>query len=273
MTLDPLRSGLTRPPKYGMLMDALRVRIRTGTYRIGEMIPSEPQLQAEFRVSRVTVRRAIDELAREGLLRKEQGRGTYVHSPEITQPLNTLIGVTETMQSMGLVPDDLDVYLAREPVPPSIGALLRLEPGSDAWHLTRLRASEGSPICLIDNYIVPKHVPGLSREVLLRSLYATYEHYFGLSLDRGEELVEAKAATETDAVKLQVRRGTPILVVTRTTYLEDGEPIEVAVVRSRSDRYRYAITLTGRPIRSPEPAWPVDVDGPAVPSKVEAEPR
>jgi Transcriptional regulators len=207
-------------------------------------------------VSRVTVRRAIDELGREGLLRKEQGRGTYVHSPEITQPLNTLIGVTETMQSMGLVPEDLDVSLAIEPVPESIGALLRLERGRDVWHLIRLRASEGLPICLIDNYIVPEHVPGLSLEILLQSLYATYERYFGLSLERSEELVEAKAATEIAAVRLQVRRGTPILVVTRTTYLENGEPLEVAVVRSRSDRYRYAITLTGRPNQSREQGWP-----------------
>ncbi len=256
MTLAPCLVRVTRPLKYGMLMDALRARIRSGAYRVGELIPSEPQLQAEFGLSRVTVRRAIDELAREGLLRKEQGRGTYVHSPEITQPLNTLIGVTETMQSMGLVPADLDVDLSVEPVPASIGALLRLEPGADVWHLTRLRVSEGSPICLIDNYIVPAHVPGLSLKILLRSLYATYERHFGLSLERGQELVEAKAATEIDAVKLQVRRGAPILVVTRTTYLEGGAPIEVAVVRSRSDRYRYAITLTGRPSQPRDPGWP-----------------
>lgn len=269
MNLDPRLPGVSRPPKYGLLMDVLRARVRTGTYRIGEMIPSEPQLQAEFGVSRVTVRRAIEELAREGLLRKEQGRGTYVHSPEITQALNTLIGVTETMQSIGLVPEDLDVSLGLEPVPESIGALLRLERGREVWHLVRLRASEGSPICLIDNYIVPEHVPGLSVEILLQSLYATYERVFGLSLARGEELLEAKAATEFDAVRLQVRRGAPILVMIRTTYLESGEPVEVAVVRSRSDRYRYAIALTGRPNPSREQGWPLQTGQKVVSSRSE----
>jgi GntR family transcriptional regulator len=200
------------------------------------------------------------------LLRKEQGRGTFVHSPEITQPLNTLIGVTETMQSMGLTPEDLDVSLTIEPASAMIAARLGTELGADVWHLVRLRASDGSPICMIDNYIVPAHVPGLSLEILLQSLYTTYERYFGLSLGRGEELVEAKAATEIDAVRLQVRRGTPILVVTRTTFLENGEPIEVAVVRSRSDRYRYAITLTGRPIRPRDLDWPIEADRPALSS-------
>lgn len=271
MRMDPRLPGVSRPPKYGLLMDALLARIRTGTYRVGERIPSEPQLQAEFGVSRVTVRRAIDELARKGLLRKEQGRGTYVYSPEITQPLNTLIGVTETMQSMGLVPEDLDVSLAIEPVPESIGALLRLDDGADVWHLTRLRASEGTPICLIDNYIVPKHVPGLSAEILLQSMYATYERIFGLSLARGEEIVEARAASDLAAVKLGVRRGAPILVVTHTMFLDSGEPLEVAVVRSRSDRYRYKVTRTGRPSQASAQDWPLQPGQPALSSPIEGD--
>lgn len=271
MSLDPRLPGVSRPPKYGLLMDALRARVRSGTYRVGEMIPSEPRLQAEFGVSRVTVRRAIDELAREGLLRKEQGRGTYVHSPEITQPLNTLIGVTETMQSMGLVPEDLEVSLSLEPVPESIGALLRLDPSAEVWHLFRLRASEGSPICLIDNYIVPKHVPGLSVEILLQSMYATYERIFGLSLARGEEIVEARAASDLAAVKLGVRRGAPILVVTHTMFLDSGEPLEVAVVRSRSDRYRYKVTRTGRPSQARAQGWPLRTGQPALSSPIEGE--
>lgn len=246
-----------QPPKYGILMEELRARVRDGRYRVGDLIPSEPQLQAEFGVSRVTVRRAIDELAREGLLRKEQGRGTYVHSPEITQDLNTLVGVTETMYAMGLVPEDLSTQLFLEAAPDPIAQMLGLQTGDAIWHLVRRRGSDGVPINLTDNFIVPRLVPGLSRDLLLQSLYATYERVFGLTLVRGEEIVEAKAAGEIDAALLQVRRGAPILVVTRTTFLDSGDAIEVAIVRSRSDRYRYAIRLAGRPL--------VEVPSPVVP--------
>lgn len=236
-----------QPPKYGRVMDELRERISGGAYRVGTRIPSEPELQAEFRVSRVTVRRAIEELAREGHLRKEQGRGTYVRQPEITHTLNTLVGVTETMYAMGLVPEDIDLQLFREPVPPGIATTLRLEPDTEIWHLVRRRGADGVPINLTDNYTNPGLVPGMSREVLLPSLYATYERVFGLTLATGEEIVEAKAADEIEASHLEVRRGAPILVVTRVTYLDTGQPIEVAIVRSRSDRYRYSVTLHGRP--------------------------
>lgn len=247
--MQPERPVLrVQPPKYGLVMDELRARISDGAYRVGSRVPSEPELQQEFRVSRVTVRRAIEELAREGLLRKEQGRGTYVRRPEITHTLNTLVGVTETMYSMGVVPEDIDLQLFREPVPPKIAAPLSLEPGTEVWHLVRRRGADGVPINLTDNYTNPRLVPGMSRDVLLPSLYATYERIFGLTLAKGEEIVEAKAADEIEASHLEVRRGAPILVVTRVTFLDTGEPIEVAIVRSRSDRYRYSITLHGRPM-------------------------
>ena len=234
-------------PKYALVMDALRRRISAGVYRLGEAIPRESSLQAEFGVSRITVRRAIDELAREGLLRKEQGKGTFVRAQEITQLLNALTGVTETMVAMGLAPADRELELRMEPAAESIAQLLGLEPGAEVWHLSRLRVSGDAPICLIDNYIRPEHVPGFSTGILLQSLYWTYERRYGLSLARGEEIVQAQAATGLDAARLQLQSGKPILVVTRTTFLQNGQPLEVAIVRSRPDRYRYGVTLTGRP--------------------------
>ena len=235
-------------PKYGQLMDALRARIRAGVYQIGDLIPAESRLQAEFGVSRITVRRAVDELAREGILLKEQGRGTYVSRVlEITQGLNTLSTVTDTLLQMGLTPENVEIALAMEEASESLAAALQIEPGAPIWHLFRLRSAHSTPICLTDNYILPDHVPGFSRELLRASLYETYEQVYGLTLARGEEIVTAGAATPEEAAKLDLRPGAPLLIVARTTYLDSNQPIERAIVRSRPDRYHYAVTLTGRP--------------------------
>jgi GntR family transcriptional regulator len=245
----PYAVGAGRP-KYGQLMDALRARIRAGVYQIGELIPGESRLQAEFGVSRITVRRAVDELAREGILLKEQGRGTYVsRALEITQGLNTLSTVTDTLLQMGLTPENVTIRLEMEEAGESVAAALQIEPGAPVWHLTRLRGAHRTPICLTDNYILPDHVPGFSTELLRASLYETYEQVYGLTLARGEEIVTAGAATPEEAAKLDVRPGAPLLVVIRTTYLDNNQPIERAIVRSRPDRYRYAVTLSGRPRR------------------------
>lgn len=237
-------------PKYGQLMDALRARIRAGVYQIGDLIPPESRLQTEFGVSRITVRRAVDELAREGILLKEQGRGTYVaRALEITQGLNTLSTVTDTLVGMGLTPENVELTLAMEDAGEAVAASLQVQPGTPVWHLFRLRSAHRTPICLTDNYILPAHVPGFSTELLRASLYETYEQVYGLTLARGEEIVTAGAATPEEAAKLDLRPGAPLLVVVRTTFLDNNQPIERAIVRSRPDRYHYAVTLTGRPRR------------------------
>jgi GntR family transcriptional regulator len=242
----PYAAGAGRT-KYGQLMDALRARIRAGVYQIGDLIPGESRLQAEFGLSRITVRRAVDELSREGILIKEQGRGTYVsRAPEITQGLNTLSTVTDTLLQMGLTPENAEITLEMEEAEESVAAALKIEPGAPVWHLFRLRSAHRTPICLTDNYLLPDLVPGFSTELLRASLYETYEQVYGLTLARGEEIVTAGAATPEEAAKLDIRPGAPLLIVIRTTYLDNNQPIERAIVRSRPDRYRYAVTLTGR---------------------------
>ncbi len=237
-------------PKYSQLMDTLRARIRSGVYQVGDLVPPESKLQAEFGLSRVTVRRAVDELAREGLVYKEQGRGTFVaRNIEITQGLNTLSTVTDTLRAMGLVPENGETTLAMEAADPEIAKSLHVDPGSEIWHLFRLRTAKGSPVCLTDNYIRPNYVPGFSLRQLRASLYETYEIVYGLTLARGEEIVTAGEASAEEAAKLSIHTGASLLIVRRITYLSNNRPIEVAIVRSRPDRYRYSVTLTGRPPR------------------------
>jgi GntR family transcriptional regulator len=113
---------------------------------------------------------------------------------------------------------------------------------------------DGEPLCIMVNYLNARFVPGLARLGLAgESLYATLEQRYRLTLERAEDTVEARECTEEEANVLGVTAGTPVIQVTRVTYLPDDVPLEVVFATSRADRYQYRVALRGRPGRSGPP--------------------
>lgn len=236
----------TPVPLYYQLKTILVQRISSGDYQVGDVVPSEVELQAEFDLSRITVRRAIDELVREGLLHKVQGKGTFVARPKVTQPLNSISSVTETMVALGMNPVDLQREWRRRVPPPEVAADLQLKPGQEATYLWRLRGSGAEPICILENYIVPDVLPELPESKEFVSLYHTFEQKYHVTIARAQEVVESVAASAAQAELLEVRRGFPLLRVYRVTFADDGRPLEASINHSRSDKYRYTVQLFGR---------------------------
>ncbi len=235
-------------PLYYQLADAIKLRIEANEYAVGDSIPPEPELERRFRVSRVTVRNAIDLLVSQGLLVKRPGKGTFVRAAKVTQPLNVITSWTETMLARGMKVETAELRVEEKEPPVEVSKALGLPPGQAVVEIYRLRLANGQPISYMTNYLVPSiGRPLMELGITGESLYRTLEEKLGVILATAEEIVEAQAADREQATRLGVKRGFPLIRVTRVTSDPEGVPIEYVTVVSRADRYQYSVHLAGRP--------------------------
>ena len=243
-------------PLYAQLREALQREIET-VMKPGDALPTEAELGQRFGVSRITIRRAMDELVAEGLVVRQQGRGTFVRKPPITQELTELLSWTSAMRRLGFSPETMRCEIDVIEPPRAIGAMLNLAPGERVVRVRRLRGAAGGVICIMSNYVPASLLPDLPRTGLRDdSLYATLLAH-DLRPARIEDTVEARPATTAEAELLQIDPGSPLLQITRLSSDATGRPLDVAVVSSRADRYRYSVRYTARagkdllPVASP----------------------
>ncbi|MCR4401502.1 MAG: GntR family transcriptional regulator [Firmicutes bacterium] len=238
-------------PLYYQLAEEIRSRIESNEYVIGEAIPPEPELEQLFRVSRVTVRNAIDLLVSQGLLVKRPGKGTFVRAAKVTQPLNVISSWTETMLARGVKVETRELRVEEKLPPARVAEVLCLQPDEPVVEVFRLRMANGEPMTLMTNYLVTSiGRPLMKIGVTDESLYRVLEEKLGVVLASAEEIVQALAADGEQAKRLGVKRGFPLIQVARVTYDSEGTPIEYVTVVSRADRYQYSVHLAGRPKRS-----------------------
>ncbi len=232
-------------PLYAQVREALRNDL--AQMEPGQAIPPEPELEARFQVSRITVRKAIDDLVIEGLLVRQQGRGTFVQRPKLTHELNMITSWTEQLMALGYTPRTLPLEIEEIDPPQRVAYNLGLGPRQRVFALRRLRLVAEEPVTLMVNYLPAQLVPGLDAKVSRReSLYETLEQEYGLIPARAVDTVETRSATDDEAKRLKIEHWAPVLCVTRVSYLGDGRPLEVGIAISRGDRYQYRVELRGR---------------------------
>ena len=202
-------------------------------------------------MSRVTVRKAIDLLVSQGLLVKRPGKGTFVRAAKVTQPLNVITSWTETMVARGMRVETAELRVEEKIPPARVAEALRLQPDEPAVEVYRLRLANGEPVTIMTNYLITSiGRPLMKVGVTGESLYRILEEKLGVTLATAEEIVQALAADGEQAKRLGVKKGFPLIQVTRVTYDPEGMPIEYVTVISRADRYQYSVHLAGRPKRS-----------------------
>ena len=124
----------SRPiPLYYQVKESLLEKIKSRQFKVGDLIPSESELQEKYKVSRITIRRAIQELVQEGHLYTKQGKGTFVSRPKVSQELNLITSWAETMAEMGMRPETKKIEYTEETVPVSIAGLLNIPIGDKVY--------------------------------------------------------------------------------------------------------------------------------------------
>ena len=235
-------------PLYHQVKQTLKDRIGRQIYPVGTPIPTELELSEQFGVSRITIRRALDELAAEGLLQKQQGRGTFVQQPRVTQELNQITCWTEAIQAQGLRPRTARMKCVRERANAEIAGLLGVSTDQEVVRIERLRYGGKEPVSLMTNYLLAYLVPNLEEDGLdHESLYHVLEERYHIKFGKAMELVQAREADAAEAKALKIEPGSPVLCVRRVTLDPNDVPFEVVYVTSRADKYQYAVTLICRP--------------------------
>ena len=231
-------------PRYYQLKEIIREHVRSGAWTPGEPIPSERELSERYGISRMTVRQSVSELVNEGLLYRQQGRGTFVARPRISQQLLRLTGFTEDIGTRRQRPGARVLEAAMRPCDETVAERLRIKPGQPVFYLRRLRLADAEPLALETSIVGFIGCERLLDDDLERdSLYRLLETAYGQRLVEAEQEVEAGVAAAPEAVALGIAPGDPVLLTRRLTYTERRRPIEYAVSVYRGDKYTFYTRL------------------------------
>jgi GntR family transcriptional regulator len=225
-------------PLYAQLKAAIDERIDSGAWAPEGQVPSERDLCEQFRVSRITVRHTLHQLVTEGRLVRIHGRGTYVASSPLKKQLLPLVGFSEDMLSRGQRPGARVLRFETTIASLAVAQALQLASGEGVVLLRRLRLANGRAMALETVHLPEKLFPDLIGESLEdRSLYALLRRKYGLQPGRALQQWQAVACPPADAKVLDLRKGSPVLQINRTTYDQHGRPFEYLQSFFRGDKY------------------------------------
>jgi GntR family transcriptional regulator len=226
-------------PLYAQLADVLRKQVRDNRLPPNTQLPSERELCERHSISRITVRKALDELLHEGLVYTCVGKGTYVAEPKLSEELQPLSSFTEDMQRRGMVASSQVLEAAIVPCDDFLAARLHVPRGAEVINLHRLRLADGLPIA-IQRACLPHHLcPDLLQyDFSSRSLLDVLRTEYGLKLAGADTSIEAALARSDEIRLLQLSSPAAVLISEQTTYLDSGVVIEWTRSVFRGDRYR-----------------------------------
>lgn len=227
-------------PAYRRIQNSIRKRIETGKLRPGDVVESERELAKLHKVSLMTARHALADMAREGLVERRHGAGTFVAPPKIH--FNKLMSYTEQMASRGLAARSKIVLMSSEEHDPEISARLSLPSGSQLSVVQRVRQAGEEPFALETCYLSASEFPQLAGPALERgSLFSTLEREYGLTLAYADEEIDATDADQRTAELLSIPRGTSMLRIRQLIYSTKGVPAIYVVGLYRSGRHTLMI--------------------------------
>lgn len=224
--------------RYLDVADALRARIAAGD--LGPL-PSEAELGAEFDVSRVTVRRALEALRDEGLVTSRRGAGWFVAVDPVRQPLGRVTTVESALEAAGARSSRRVLEFAFEQAPSDVAKLLGVAADDEVLRVTRLNLADDEPFAIVTVWVPGSLGAHLSRADVERSTFYELLPRFGVEPGRVVQTITAVAATREEARRLRVPSGSPLLACRRVTYDRAGHAVIVAEHRYAAHRTAFEV--------------------------------
>lgn len=232
--------------RYCQIASALEADILSGRLKAGDRIPSERTMAEEMGISRMTARKALQELASRGMLKTLIGHGTFVGRPTIQQELTALSGFTQDMERLGRITTSIVVNAERGPPTAEAATALGLSHKTSVYKLTRVRLADGLPVAFESTEIDAKRTPDLfsKADFATASLYASLGKYYGIVPASAEQTLAADLADPPTALRLKIDPGAPVLHQTRLTRDAEARPFEFVQSTYRGDAFVMKVHLT-----------------------------
>ncbi len=226
-------------PLYHQLMQRIREDITRGVYTIGSRIPPEHELEESYHVSRVTVRRALQELTNEGLLERKQGKGTFVSVPRVAQNLKNVHSFHDACRKNKTAAGTRVIHVREIPGDAADQADLRLRAGDRVVETLRVRLADGTPVVLEQNHFSLAYAY-LEDQDLNGSLYQVLQEY-GVEPSQATHEISLCTAGKKEAEYLEIDEGTPLLKLREVIYDQRGRPLHNSQQWIRGDRFVFRI--------------------------------
>lgn len=219
--------------------------IRAGQLTPGDRLDGEVGLAEGLGVSRQTIRKAIDELVRQGLLVRRHGAGTQVLPTRSDRTGGGVEGLYDELKRAERQPTTKVITLGPQAATPEVAKELWLDPANEVVYLERVRMAEAEPIAIMRNWL-PTELIDLDENGL--EMHGLYEllRKAGVRMRMAQQSIGAEAATSESARLLGIQKGAPLLTISTTTYADSGKPIEVGRHEYRGDMYRFPVTKVER---------------------------
>jgi GntR family transcriptional regulator len=244
-------------PLYHKVYLLLRQRLLDGSYETDQALPGENALAREYGVSRLTVRRALETLASDGLVSRRQGRGTFAQaaaqapSPRQGGSIDALMA---NLAQMGMRTQVKLLDLAFEPASPAVAARMGLQSGTPVQRAVRVRSHQGQPFSYLTTYVPDAIGRRISRKALASKPLLQIFNDLGIRVSGAEQSISAVLADPSVAEALDVPVASALLNIRRLVRDADGRPVEYLDARYRPDRFDYRLDMTARETAG-APVW------------------
>ncbi|MGG5341827.1 GntR family transcriptional regulator [Enterococcus sp. AZ192] len=232
-------------PKYEEIADTIRERIKNNVYKADTLLPNQTDLVKEFDVSRMTVKKAIGILVMEGLLYSQRGSGTKVLNRSFwdkdTSPANEYGGLSKQMDERHKDLKSQVILFEVEFPTQEVQERLAISEEQPVYKIIRLRILENEPFILEHTYMPCDLVPGLTTDILKKSIYTYVKEELSLNFAGAYRNIQASKSDEYDQNYLNCKIDDPVLEVQQVVYLKNGRPIEFSCSRNRYDQRGYSI--------------------------------
>lgn len=229
-------------PLYLQLKEKILEDIKLN-YKVNDIIPAEGKLEKKYEVSRITVRKAIEELEKDNVVIKKQGKGTYVQEQKVLYDANSIGSLTQRLskQKHLLTTKSISFEIIEKEEDHFVKDMLNCE---KLLCIRRTRLLDEVPFALMINYFDVNTVPDIDKKLNLESLYAFLKEEYNIEFYNAEEIVEAKAANTSEALKLNIKEGSPLLSLKRLSFDKNNKPIEYSNLVIKADMYKHKIILS-----------------------------
>jgi GntR family transcriptional regulator len=232
---------------YARIETVLAREIAHGDLKVGDQLPTEDSLIVRFGVSRITVRRAIQNLVNRGLVEIRRGKGTFVAAPKFTQELKELSGFVEDMQAIGRKPTAR--VMGREIVTANatVAQQLALTRGERVVRIRRVRLADGVPVSFDETHLpleIGRRI--ITDDLKVEPIFSLLERKYNVPLIEAEYKLDAVAAESEVARALKIKAQSPILRIERTSYSTGSRPVDYETLHYRGDLVRFVTRLVRR---------------------------